>query len=62
MEQKSKLEELHQQKLNQVNDLIRHIDKLPQDQKEKVQKAHEEWLLAWNKLQEVLLYLERFEI
>jgi len=38
------------------------MNTIVQDEKEKVQKAHEECLSAWNKLQDALLYIERVEI
>jgi len=62
MENKKKLEDLHQQSLEHVNDYINAKEKLPEESKEKISNAKKEWHDAWLKLQEVMLELEQFEI
>jgi hypothetical protein len=62
MEHNNKINELHRQSLENVEAFIKTKGLLPDTDKEKVDKAKAEWLEAWNKFQEVLLYLERIEI
>jgi len=62
MENKKKLEGLHQQSLEHINDYISKKEKLPEESKEKISHAKEEWHNAWLKLQEIMLELEQFEI
>ncbi|UAY53550.1 hypothetical protein [Ferruginibacter albus] len=62
MENNKKLEDLHNQYLENVNDYLKTKDNLSKENKEKVDKAKSEWLAAWTKFQETLLYLEQLEI
>ena len=62
MEHKQKLDELHQQSLENVDAYLKSKGELSEQDKEKVETAKQEWQEAWTKLQEALLYLERLEI
>jgi len=62
MENKKKLEDLHQQSLEHINDYITAKEKLPEEHIEKISNAKKEWHDAWLKLQQVMLELEQFEI
>ena len=62
MEHKKKLEELNKESLQKLEDYMKTKGGLKEEDHEKVHKAKEEWQLAWNKLMEALLVLERIEI
>ena len=62
MEHKKKLEELHKESLSKVEEYMKTKDGLKEGHEEELHKAKEEWQLAWNKLMEALLILERIEI
>jgi len=62
MEHKDKLDELHKQSLDKAEAYIASKKNLSEADKEKVAKAKNEWLEAWTKFQEALLYLEQLEI
>jgi len=62
MEHKDKLDELHKQSLDKAEAYIASKKNLSEADKEKVAKAKNEWLEAWTKFQETLLYLEQLEI
>lgn len=62
MEQKNKLDKLHKQSLDHAEEYIASKKNLSDADKEKVEKAKSEWLEAWTKFQETLLYLEQLEI
>ena len=62
MEHKKKLEELHKESLQKVEDYVKTKGALKEEHHEKVHTAKEEWQLAWNKLMEALIVLERIEI
>jgi hypothetical protein len=62
MEHKKKLEELNKESLNKLEDYIQTKKNLKEDDHKKLHEAKEEWQIAWNKLMEALLVLERIEI
>ena len=63
MEHKKKLEELNKQSLHNLEEYIKTKEiVLKEDEHEKLHSAREEWQVAWNKLMEALLVLERIEI
>ncbi len=62
MEHKEKLEDLHKESLQKVEDYVKTKGALKEEDHEKVHKAKEEWQKAWNKLMEALLVVERLEI
>lgn len=62
MEHKKKLEELNKESLQKLEDYVKTKGTLKEEDHEKVHKAKEEWQLAWNKLMEALMVLERLEI
>ena len=62
MEHKKKLEELNAESLQKVEDYLKTKGTLKQEHHKKLHQAKEEWQVAWNKLMEALLILERIEI
>ena len=62
MEHKKKLEELNKESLQKLEEYLKTKEILIQEDHERVHKAKEEWQLAWNKLMEALIVLERLEI
>ena len=62
MEHKRKLEELNKESLQKLEDYIKAKKEWKEDDHAKVHMAKEEWQVAWNKLLEVLMVLERIEI
>jgi len=63
MEHKKKLEELNKQSLHNLEEYIKTKEiVLKEDEHKKLHSAREEWQVAWNKLMEALLVLERIEI
>lgn len=62
MEHKKKLEELNKESLQKLEDYIKTKGTLKDEHHEKVHTAKEEWQLAWSKLMEALIVLERIEI
>ena len=62
MEHKKRLEELNKESLLKLEEYLKTKEALTEDNHEKVHKAKEEWQIAWNKLMEALLVLERLEI
>lgn len=62
MEHKKKLEDLHKESLEKVEDYVKTKGSLKEDDHEKVHRAKEEWQAAWGKLMEALIVLERLEI
>jgi hypothetical protein len=55
------LEKAHQQSLKHYEDYIAQ-KKITAGDNEKIKQAKNEWEVAWNKLMETLLVLERLEI
>ena len=61
MEHKNKLEELNKEALEKLEDYMKQKGGTDEEHS-KVHSAKEEWQVAWNKLMETLLVLERLEI
>ena len=62
MEHKEKLEELNKDSLQKLEDYIKAKGALKEEDHEKLHRAKGEWQLAWNKLMDALMVLERIEI
>ena len=62
MDHRKNLTKLHGESKKKVDDLIKSKGKLKKGTHEKVHAAKEEWDVAWNKMMEILLVLERLEI
>ena len=62
MEHKKRLEELNQESLQKLEEYLKTKEAVLEEDHAKVNKAKEEWQLAWNKLMEALIVLERLEI
>ena len=62
MEHKKRLEELNRESLQKLEEYLKTKQKLTEDHHKKVHKAKDEWQVAWNKLMEALMVLERLEI
>jgi len=62
MEHKKRLEELNTESLQKLEEYLKTKELLLEDDHQKVNKAKEEWQVAWNKLMETLIVLERLEI
>ena len=63
MEHKKKLQELNKESLQNLQDYLEiKKNSLKEDDHKKLHTAKEEWQVAWNKLMETLLILERIEI
>lgn len=62
MEHKHRLEELNKESLKRLEEYIKTKGELKKEHHESVHKAKDEWQLAWAKLQEALISLERIEI
>jgi hypothetical protein len=62
MEHKKRLEELNKESLEKLGEYLKTKETLLQEDHEKVNKAKEEWQVAWSKLMEALMVLERLEI
>lgn len=62
MEHKKKLEELNTESLQKLEDYLKTKGSLKEEHHEKLNQAKDEWQVAWNKLMEAMLILERIEI
>jgi hypothetical protein len=62
MEHKKRLEELNKESLEKLEEYLKTKETLLQVDREKVHKSKEEWQVAWGKLMEALMVLERLEI
>ncbi len=62
MDQKNKLEELNKEALEKLEIYMTEKGIGSSAEHEKMHTAKEEWQLAWNKLMETLLVLEKLEI
>ena len=62
MEHKKRLEELNRESLQKLEEYLKTKQELTEDHHDKVHKAKDEWQVAWNKLMEALMVLERLEI
>ena len=62
MEHKKRLEELHNESLEKFDEYLNTKGQLKEEDHTRVHKAKEEWQVAWAKLMETLMVLERLEI
>ena len=62
MDHKHKLEELNKEALEKLENYMKEKGESGSENHEMVNKAKAEWQVAWNKLMETLLVLERLEI
>ena len=62
MDHKIKLEELNKEALEKLEAFMKERAETSEADHEKLNTAKNEWQLAWNKLMETLLVLERLEI
>ena len=62
MEHKKKLEELHQESLQKLDDYVKARGTLKAEDHAELHRAKDEWHAAWTKLMEALMVLERLEI
>ena len=62
MDHKNKLEELNREALEKLEAYMQAKGAAGSEHHDKVHNAKDEWQLAWNKLMETLLVLERLEI
>lgn len=62
MEHKNKLEELHKESLEKLEAYLQTKADTNSEHHEKAHEAKKEWQLAWNKVMEALMVLERLEI
>ncbi len=62
MDHKIKLNELNKEALENLEKYMQEKGQLKDDHHEKLASAKDEWQVAWNKLMETLLVLERLEI
>lgn len=62
MGRKKKLEKLHKESLQKVEDYVKKKGKVIDEHHEKMQQAKEEWQKAWSRLMDALIVLERIEI
>lgn len=62
MDHKIKLEELNKEALEKLENYMKEKGSGVNEERENVHSAKDEWQLAWNKLMETLLVLEKLEI
>jgi len=62
MEHKKTLEELNTKSVEKLEEYLKTKGSLKEEHHKKLHEAKEEWQVAWNKLMEALLILERIEI
>ena len=62
MEHKKILEELNSESVRKLEEYMKSKEGLKEDDHQKLHSAKEEWQVAWNKMMEVLMVLERLEI
>lgn len=62
MDHKNKLEELNKEALLKLEEYMKEKGSKENEDHSNVHTAKEEWQVAWNKLMETLLVLERLEI
>jgi len=62
MDHKNKLAELNKEALEKLEDYMKEKGNSSGEKHDKVHEAKNEWQVAWNKLMETLLALERLEI
>lgn len=62
MTHKEELHELHKKSLSKFDEYVENNPSASKEAQEKLQQEKSEWQLAWNKLMETMLVLERLEI
>ena len=62
MDHKKRLEELHKEVIEKLNEYEKAKGEMENEHHEKLNEAKTNWQNAWNKLMEVLMVLERLEI
>ncbi len=62
MEHRKKLEDLNKESLQKLDEFVKTKEGLNEEDHKKLHSAKEEWQIAWNKLREALMVLERIEI
>jgi hypothetical protein len=62
MDHKNKLEALNKEALEKLEDYMKDKSGAGGEEHDKVHSAKDEWQVAWNKLMETLLVLEKLEI
>ena len=62
MDTKNKLTELNREAVEKLEAFLKEKGSKGSDHHENIHNAKEEWQLAWNKLMETLLILEKLEI
>ena len=62
MDHKNKLEELNKEALEKLEDYMKEKASTSGENHDKLHSAKDEWQVAWNKLMETLLMLEKLEI
>jgi len=62
MDHKKRLEELHKEVIEKLNEYEKAKGEMEKEHHEKLDEAKSNWQSAWNKLMEVLMVLERLEI
>jgi len=62
MEQRKKLDDLNKELLENFDAYLKTKGEIKKEDHENVNKAKEEWQVAWNKVVEALMVLERLEI
>jgi hypothetical protein len=62
MDHKNKLEELNKEALEKLENYMKEKGSAGSDEHNKIHSAKDEWQVAWNKLMETLMVLEKLEI
>ncbi|HET6996920.1 MAG TPA: hypothetical protein VFI06_18125 [Chitinophagaceae bacterium] len=62
MEHKKRLEELNKESLQRIDEYVNTKGTLKEEDHARLHKAKDEWQVAWNKLMEAMMVLERLEI
>jgi hypothetical protein len=62
MDHREKLEKLHKESLERVNEYLKAKGELDPKHHEKLHVAKKDWELAWSKLMETLIVLENLEL
>ncbi len=62
MTHKEELDELHKKSLSKFDEYLENKPDTSKETHEKLLQEKNEWQLAWNKLMETMLVLERLEI